>query len=54
MLTPGGRKTEHLRGEVVLRANRDRLKAVWACPRWAKIEREAVFGLRSVFYSTGV
>ena len=53
-MTHDGRKTEHLCGEVVLRANRDLLKAVWACPRGAKIEREAVFGLRSVFYSTGV
>lgn len=53
-MTPDGRKTEHLSGEVVLRANRDHLKAVWACPRGVKIEREAVFGLRSVFYSTGV
>ena len=53
-MTPDGRKTEHLCGMAVLGANRDQLKAVWAYPRVAKIEREAVFGLRSVFYSTGV
>ena len=53
-MTPDGRKTEHLCGMAVLGANRDQLKAVGACPRGAKIEREAVFGLRSVFYSTGV
>lgn len=32
-MLPGGRKTEHLFGEVVLRVNRDQLKAVLACPR---------------------
>lgn len=52
--TPDGRKTEHSCGAAVLRANRSKLKAVLARPRGAKVEREAVFGLCSVFYSTGV
>lgn len=49
-MTPDRRKTEHLCGMAALGANRDQSKAVWACPRGAKIDDKRIKSLCATMY----